>query len=121
MIVAINTTIFIATLILGIFLIGAAIFWLYDGVDGLAEGFGVTFFLLAGLAILCISSGCLYCCYNSNVHFEMKNADGKVIIKDIKPFEYMHDGNCFSFANDDNRYCGWEVNYSYRSKNVDRN
>lgn len=51
----------------------------------------------------------------------MKNADGKVIIKDIKPFEYMHDGNCFSFANDDNRYCGWEVNYSYRSKNVDRN
>ena len=121
MILAINTTIFIATLILGIFLIGAAIFWLYDGVDGLAEGFAVTFFLLAGLAILCISSGCLYCGYNSNVHFEMKNADGKVIIKDIKPFEYMHDGNCFSFANDDNRYCGWEVNYSYRSKNVDRN
>jgi beta-galactosidase/beta-glucuronidase len=27
--------------------------------------------------------------------------------------EYMHDGNCFSFANDDNRYCGWEVNYKY--------
>lgn len=113
MIVAINMTIFIATLILGIFLIGAAIFWLYDGVDGLAEGFCVTFFLLAGLAILCISSGCLYCGYNSNVHFEMKNSDGKVIIKDIKPFEYMHDGNCFSFANDDNRYCGWEVNYKY--------
>jgi hypothetical protein len=43
----------------------------------------------------------------------MKNADGKVITKDVKPFEYMHDGNCFSFANDDNRYCGWEVNYKY--------
>lgn len=113
MIVAINITIFIATLIFGIFLIGAAIFWLCDGVDGLAEGFVVTFFLLAGLAILCIGGGCLYCGYNSNVHFEMKNADGKVIVKDVKPFEYMHDGNCFSFANDDNRYCGWEVNYKY--------
>ena len=113
MIVVVNTSIFIAILILGIFLLGAAIFWFFDGVDGLAEGFGVTFFFLAGLALLLIGCGCLYYGYNSNVHFEMKNADGKVIIKDIKPFEYMHDGNCFSFANDDNHYCGWEVNYKY--------
>lgn len=113
MIVAMNTAIFVATLILGLFLFGAAIVWLFDGVDGLLEGSGVAFFFLAGVALIWIGSGCLYCGYNSNVHFEMKNADGKVITKDIKPFEYMHDGNCFSFVNDDNRYCGWEVNYKY--------
>ena len=86
MIVAVNTTIFIAVLFLGIFLFGVAINWFFDGVDGFAEGFGVTFFFLAGLALLWIGGGCLYCGYNSNVHFEMKNADGKVIIKDVKPF-----------------------------------
>lgn len=113
MIVVMNTIIFAAALCLGIFLVGAAILWFCDGVDGFAEGFGAIFFLLAGLALVWIGGGCIYCGYNSNVHFEMKNADGKVITKDVKPFEYMHDGNCFSFENDDNRYCGWEVNYKY--------
>ena len=113
MIVAINTFIFIAVLILGIFLVGAAVFWFFEGVDGLFEASGATFFLLAGLTLLWIGGGCIYCGHTATVHFEMKNADGKVITKDVKPFEYMHDGNCFSFANDDNRYCGWEVNYKY--------
>mgnify|MGYP004447251107 CR=1 FL=1 len=113
MLVVMNTIIFAAVLGLGIFLVGAAISWFFAGIDGFAEGFGAIFFLLAGLALTWIGWCCMYCGHNSNVHFEMKNADGKVITKDVKPFEYMHDGNCFSFVNDDNRYCGWEVNYKY--------
>ena len=38
-----------------------------------------------------------------------------VIEKTVKPFEFNHNGNCFSFADDDdNVYCGWEVKYTYR-------
>jgi len=113
MVTVYNTIIFTVYLLAGLVFIGAALWWFIDGVDTWWEVAIGAIMLMFGLTVTSLSGGCLIYGFNGNVHFEMKNSDGTVIVKDVSPFEYHRDGNCFRFANDKQHYCGWEVNYEY--------
>ena len=86
--------------------------------DMINDWFDISFASFLGivsLAALITMPGCIWYGLTTDVDFVMKNSEGKVIEKTVKPFEFNHNGNCFSFADDDdNVYCGWEVKYTYR-------
>lgn len=101
-------------LAIGIFFLGAALYWAFSKIEDWLDGIICVILFVAGLAVTGFTTGCLIYGLHGNVHFELKNSDGAVIIKDVVPFGYKHDGNCFRFSGDDRYYCGWEVNYEYK-------
>lgn len=111
--IAYHIVLFSIYLATGIFFLGAALYWAFEGIEDLLEGFICVFLFVAGLAVTGLSSFGMIYGLQGNVHFELKNTDGAIVIKDVAPFGYKHDGNCFRFNGDDRNYCGWEVNYEY--------
>lgn len=114
MVVVYHTIIFTVYLLTGLFFLGAALWWFLDGISSFGDVAVGIFLAAAGITVTTLSGGCLIYGFAGNVHFEMKNADNTIVVKDVSPFEYYRDGNCFRFANDKQHYCGWEVNYEYK-------
>ena len=114
--VTLNVCVFAFFTLLGVFGIAAVVKLIVDNMidDWIDISFAV-FLGIINLAALILMPGCIWHGLTTNVDFVMKNSEGKVIEKTVKPFEFSHNGNCFSFADDnDNVYCGWEVKYTYR-------
>lgn len=114
MVMLINLIFFIIVLFSAGLFVGFACYVFKDNIDSVFDIVFASAVGIIGLA-LCIFMGIvLYKGFTGTVEFTMKNKDGKVIEKTIRPIEYRHNGNCFVFANDPNYYCGWEVNYQYK-------
>lgn len=114
--VAMNVCVFTFFTLLGVFAIGAVVKLIVDDlIDDWLDISFASFLGIVGLAAVILMPGCIWYGLTTDVDFVMKNSEGKVIEKTVKPFEFSHNGNCFSFADDDdNVYCGWEVKYTYR-------
>ena len=111
MVVAINLIFCIIAIIGSVMCVGLA-FWVFkNDIDGIFDIIFGSAIGIIGLVLTIFLGITLYDGFTGEVNFTMKNKDGKVIEKTVRPIEYRHDGNCFLFANDSNNYCGWEVNY----------
>ena len=67
-----------------------------------------------GLSMVVLMPVCIWYGLTHEVDIHMQNSEGQVIERTVNVFEYMRDGNCFSFHDDENHYCGWEVHYNYK-------
>ena len=114
--VALNVGVFVFFTLLGVFGIAAVAKLIVDDlIDDWLEISFAAFLSILSLAAVILMPGCIWYGLTTDVDFVMKNSEGKVIEKTVKPFEFSYNGNCFSFADDsDNTYCGWEVKYTYR-------
>ena len=114
--VAMNVSVFVFFTLLGVFGIAAvAKLILDDLIDDWLDISFAAFLSIVSLTAVIMMPGCIWYGLTTDVDFVMKNSEGKVIEKTVKPLEFSHNGNCFSFADDsDNVYCGWEVKYTYR-------
>lgn len=114
--VAMNVCVFTFFTLLGVFAIGAVVKLIVDDlIDDWLDISFASFLGIVGLTAVILMPGCIWYGLTTDVDFVMKNSEGKVIEKTVKSFEFNHNGNCFSFADDDdNVYCGWEVKYTYR-------
>lgn len=114
--VAMNVCVFTFFTLLGVFGIGAVVKLIVDDlIDNWLDISFASFLGIVSLAAVTLMPGCIWYGLTTDVDFVMKNSEGKIIEKTVKPFEFNRNGNCFSFADDsDNVYCGWEVKYTYR-------
>lgn len=84
------------------------------GINDVADAIFMGVLSIFGLSMVVLMPMCIWYGLTTDVDFKMKNADGKVIERTVKAFEYSHNGNCFQFYDDPNNYCGWEVEYIYK-------
>ena len=84
------------------------------GISDVIDFVFMTALSIVGLTFTILSPVIIVYGLTTDVDFKMKNADGEVIERTVKAFEYSRDGNCFQFHDDPNTYCGWEVEYNYK-------
>jgi hypothetical protein len=114
MVILINLVLYILMFFSAALFIGFACYIFKDNIDSIFDIVFASAVGIIGLMLCIFISIVLYKGFTDKVEFTLKNKDGKVIEKTIRPIEYRHDGNCFIFANDSNYYCGWEINYQYK-------
>ena len=95
-------------------LIGAIALIKDFGINDIADAIFMSALGLFGLSMVVLMPLCIWYGLTHDVEIYMKNSEGKVIERTVKVFEYSRDGNCFSFYDDQNHYCGWEVHYNYK-------
>lgn len=84
------------------------------GINDVLDAIFMSLLGLFGLSLVVLTPMCIWYGLTHEVDIHMQNSEGKVIERTIKVFEFSHDGNCVSFYDDENRYCGWEVHYNYK-------
>ena len=114
MVIAINLIFCTIAIIGSAMCVGFAYWVLKNDADSIFDCIFAGAVGIIGLVLFIYLGITVYNGFTDEVEFTMKNKDGKVIEKTIRPIEYRHNGNCFMFANDPNNYCGWEINYQYK-------
>ena len=84
------------------------------GINDVADAIFMSVLGLFGLSMVVLMPMCIWYGLTHEVDIHMQNSEGQVIERTVKVFEYSRDGNCFSFYDDENHYCGWEVQYNYK-------
>lgn len=95
-------------------IIGAIVFIKNFGIRDIDNAIAACLFGLMGLSLVIFTPMCVWYGLTQEVDIHMQNSEGKVIERTVKVFEYLRDGNCFKFYDDENHYCGWEVHYNYK-------
>lgn len=113
--VTLNVFLFTLLGVFGLMCIAVAVEAIKDvGVSDIIVTIFTSVIGLAGLSAVILAPMCILYGLTHEVDIHMQNSEGKIIERTVKVFEYSHHGNCFSFYDDKNHYCGWEVRYNHK-------